>query len=259
MPAPAGAHSTRYLDDGRLEISNNAAENAIRPVALGRKNWLFAGSDAGGERAALFYTLITNRHAQRYRARGMPARRHRPHRLASDQPPPRDAAVELGATGDAKRRRLSRPPSSRRSRSRVGTLPVERVIHGSGSAPGMKVPRATRQEHACRLLRQDGESNSVTGRNRCAAEGFCLVPQADRGSSIPEIMRMNIARFVAGLHSSLQALEHDRSGQQFPWHRGVGTGHVPQQADEQGTVRKSATLPRVRHEDRRHWVLQGRL
>ncbi len=49
---------TRYLDNGRLEISNNAAENAIRPVALGRKNWLFAGSDSGGERAAVFYTLI---------------------------------------------------------------------------------------------------------------------------------------------------------------------------------------------------------
>ena len=49
---------TCYCADGRLEISNNAAENAIRPVALGRKNWLFAGSDAGGERAAVFYTLI---------------------------------------------------------------------------------------------------------------------------------------------------------------------------------------------------------
>ncbi len=49
---------TRYLDDGRLEISNNAAENKIRPVALGRKNWLFCGSDAGGSRAAAFYTLI---------------------------------------------------------------------------------------------------------------------------------------------------------------------------------------------------------
>lgn len=49
---------TRYLDDGRLELSNNAAENAIRPVALGRKNWLFAGSDSGGARAATFYTLI---------------------------------------------------------------------------------------------------------------------------------------------------------------------------------------------------------
>lgn len=49
---------TRYLDDGRLEISNNAAENKIRPAALGRKNWLFFGSDAGGERGAAFYTLI---------------------------------------------------------------------------------------------------------------------------------------------------------------------------------------------------------
>jgi len=49
---------TCYLEDGRLEISNNAAENQIRPLALGRKNWLFSGSDAGGQRAALFYTLI---------------------------------------------------------------------------------------------------------------------------------------------------------------------------------------------------------
>jgi hypothetical protein len=49
---------TRYLEDGRLEISNNAAERAIRPLALGRKNYLFAGSDAGGERAATAYTLI---------------------------------------------------------------------------------------------------------------------------------------------------------------------------------------------------------
>jgi hypothetical protein len=49
---------SRYVDDGHLEIGNNAAERAIRPLALGRKNWLFAGSDAGGERAAAVYTLI---------------------------------------------------------------------------------------------------------------------------------------------------------------------------------------------------------
>src|SRR5215469_4287842 len=49
---------TRYLDDGRLEIDNNAAERALRAVALGRKNWLFAGSDDGGERAAAIYTII---------------------------------------------------------------------------------------------------------------------------------------------------------------------------------------------------------
>jgi hypothetical protein len=49
---------TRYRDDGRIEIDNNAAERALRAVALGRKNYLFAGSDAGGERAAAIYSLI---------------------------------------------------------------------------------------------------------------------------------------------------------------------------------------------------------
>ncbi len=49
---------TRYCDDGRLEIDNNAAERALRAVALGRKNYLFAGSDAGGEHAAALYSLI---------------------------------------------------------------------------------------------------------------------------------------------------------------------------------------------------------
>ena len=49
---------TRYRYDGRLEADNNAAERALRAVALGRKNWLFAGSDDGGERAAAIYTLI---------------------------------------------------------------------------------------------------------------------------------------------------------------------------------------------------------
>jgi hypothetical protein len=48
----------RYLDDGHLAIDNNAAERALRGVALGRKNYLFAGSDRGGERAAEAYSLI---------------------------------------------------------------------------------------------------------------------------------------------------------------------------------------------------------
>ena len=50
---------TRFVADGRLELSNNAAERAIRPLTLGRRNYLFAGSDQGGRRAATFYTLIT--------------------------------------------------------------------------------------------------------------------------------------------------------------------------------------------------------
>ena len=49
---------TRFVTDGRLEIDNNIAENAMRCIALGRKNYLFAGSDAGGERAAAVYTLV---------------------------------------------------------------------------------------------------------------------------------------------------------------------------------------------------------
>jgi transposase len=48
----------RYCSDGLLEIDNNAAERALRAVALGRKNYLFAGSDSGGERAAAIYSLI---------------------------------------------------------------------------------------------------------------------------------------------------------------------------------------------------------
>lgn len=49
---------TRYVADGRLEIDNNAAERALRGIAVGRKNWLFAGSDQGGHRAATIYSLI---------------------------------------------------------------------------------------------------------------------------------------------------------------------------------------------------------
>lgn len=49
---------TRFLDDGRLCLSNNAAERALRGIAVGRHNWTFAGSDTGGERAAAIYSLI---------------------------------------------------------------------------------------------------------------------------------------------------------------------------------------------------------
>jgi len=48
----------RFIHDGTIEIDNNAAERSIRPIALGRKNWLFAGSNKGGERAAGVLSLI---------------------------------------------------------------------------------------------------------------------------------------------------------------------------------------------------------
>ena len=48
----------RFIDNGSIEIDNNAAERALRSVAVGRKNWLFAGSDEGGKTASIIYTLI---------------------------------------------------------------------------------------------------------------------------------------------------------------------------------------------------------
>lgn len=55
----------RFLDDGRLEIDNNIAERAIRSIAIGRRNWLFAGSKVGGERAAAIYSVIETCKANR--------------------------------------------------------------------------------------------------------------------------------------------------------------------------------------------------
>jgi transposase len=49
---------TRFLHDGRICLTNNAAERALRGIALGRKSWLFCGSDRGGQRAAMMYGLI---------------------------------------------------------------------------------------------------------------------------------------------------------------------------------------------------------
>ena len=49
---------TRFLDDGRICMSNNAAERAVRGIAVGRRNWTFCGSDTGGARAAAIYTLV---------------------------------------------------------------------------------------------------------------------------------------------------------------------------------------------------------
>ena len=47
-----------YLDDGRIEIDQNLCENAIRPTALGKKNWLFVGAAEAGQRSAILYTIV---------------------------------------------------------------------------------------------------------------------------------------------------------------------------------------------------------
>ena len=53
-----------FLSDGRVQIDNNLIENAIRPSAIGKKNWLFMGDAQTGDRAATFYTLIANCHRE---------------------------------------------------------------------------------------------------------------------------------------------------------------------------------------------------
>ena len=86
---------TRFLDDGRICLSNNAAERALRGIALGRKSWLFAGSDRGGQRAAAMYSHHRHGQNEQCRPASLAGRRARPHRRASGQPARRTPAVEL--------------------------------------------------------------------------------------------------------------------------------------------------------------------
>ncbi len=55
---PQGKRIEAYLEDGRVEIDNNEVENAIRPTAVGKKNWLFIGDAEAGERSAIVFTVI---------------------------------------------------------------------------------------------------------------------------------------------------------------------------------------------------------
>ena len=84
----------RYCDDGRLEIDNNAAERALRAVALGRKNYLFAGSDRGGESAAAIYSLIGTAKLNGLDPGELLAERTVAHRRTPDQPHRRTTPLE---------------------------------------------------------------------------------------------------------------------------------------------------------------------
>ena len=84
----------RYCDDGHLEIDNNAAERALRAVALGRKNYLFAGSDGGGESAAAIYSLIGTAKLNGIDPESYLRERTVPHRRSSHQPHRRTAPLE---------------------------------------------------------------------------------------------------------------------------------------------------------------------
>ena len=85
----------RFLDDGQICLTNNAAERALRGIALGRKSWLFAGSDHGGVRAAVMYTLIGTAKLNDVRPAGMAGGRPRPHRRPAADPSARTPALVL--------------------------------------------------------------------------------------------------------------------------------------------------------------------
>ena len=80
---------TRFLDDGRIEIDSNVVERTIRPIALNRKNALFAGSDGGAEHWAVIASLIETCKLNRRRSAGLPRRRHHQDRQRPSQQPHR--------------------------------------------------------------------------------------------------------------------------------------------------------------------------
>jgi transposase len=86
---------TRYLDDGGIKMDNSAAERAPRAVALGRKNFLFCGSDAGGDRAATIYSLLRT---AKLNGLGPELYLRRVLEQIADHPNPGAATLEYGRT-----------------------------------------------------------------------------------------------------------------------------------------------------------------
>ena len=98
---------TELLEDGRICLTNNSAERALRGIALGRKSWLFAGSLRGAERAAAMYTLIQTAKLNENRSAGLAHRRPRPHRRYPAGPHQRVVTLELATSPRDPNRRLT--------------------------------------------------------------------------------------------------------------------------------------------------------
>ena len=97
---------TRFLSDGRIEIDNNIVERTMRPIGLGRRNYLFAGSDEGGRTWSIIASLINSAKTQWNRSAGISDRCARAHRLRThqDQPAPRTPAVVLEGSASSRGR-----------------------------------------------------------------------------------------------------------------------------------------------------------
>ena len=85
----------RFVDDGRICLTNNAVERALRGIALGRKSWLFYSSDRGGVRAAAMYTMIGTAKLNDVDPQAWLARRFRPDRRDAAEPARRTPPLEL--------------------------------------------------------------------------------------------------------------------------------------------------------------------
>ena len=127
----------RFLDDGRICLSNNAAERALRGIALGRKSWLFAGSDRGGQRAAAMYSIIVTAKMNDVDPQAWLDRRPGPHCRAPGPPARRTPAVELATFANTcPSGRLTLPAISPSSPSTTSPKCSARMRNGCGNSNG---------------------------------------------------------------------------------------------------------------------------
>ena len=111
---------SRFLEDGRICLTNNAAERALRGLALGRKSWLFAGSERGAERAAIMYTLNSDRKAQRHRSAGLAHQHSFQDRRDAADPGSANSYPGTGCPTAARAPQLNRGPPRRVTHYRAG-------------------------------------------------------------------------------------------------------------------------------------------
>ena len=145
-----------YLEHGCLEADNNGAERALKPVALGRKNFLFVGSEGGGKSAAIAYTLIEKRQAQRHQSASLAHRRAGPDRRPQDHSDRRTAALALRCRRSVTRGKAITPDGPHRTLS----MYLWRAVDFEGEVLDMLVQsrrdKAAALRLMCKLLKNQG-------------------------------------------------------------------------------------------------------
>ncbi len=131
---------TRFLDDARVPVDNNKAENALRAVGPGKKNWLFVGNDKAGENLAGLYSLVATCQANGVNPAAYLRRRPRPARQPPRRPTRRAAARKTGRHSQPRRR-----PEQGRRRSRTSRSDYPPALHRGREE--IRVKRATGAIH----------------------------------------------------------------------------------------------------------------